>query len=400
MPLLILYFNKGYRTANRYLAGFLFFASLYLLETFQFFYGQSLFWIAFFTNTHYFFYLIGPFAFFYVRSILRDNSRLSKTDYLHFALFGISFLGYIPYFFSGWDYKVSIAANILSENWDMAPFHINKIIPHQLDQLFNVAHTYFYSISLWVLLVRYRKTKNNPIKKVPQYQLIKKWLLLFMGIFSVITINFTVAMANMWLYDDKSVFLDRASGALLFASIVYVLLNTMVMFFPHIMYGLPFDHRNLAENDAKVSGSPAKIKGGSEENPSAADFQKPSSSKIEPQLFSPDYVLAIEELLEQSIENQTYLQLDCGLSKISDEIAIPAHHLTYYFNNIKKESFSNWRNNLRVAYAIRILSDDTFNQLTIEGIGEKVGFKSYSTFIRSFKKVTRKTPSDYIENRS
>ena len=400
MPLLILYFNKGYRTANRYLAGFLFFASLYLLETFQFFYGQSLFWIAFFTNTHYFFYLIGPFAFFYVRSILRDNSRLSKTDYLHFALFGISFLGYIPYFFSSWDYKVSIAANILSENWDMAPFHINKIIPHQLDQLFNVAHTYFYSISLWVLLVHYRKTKNNPIKKVPQYQLIKKWLLLFTGIFSVITINFTVAMANMWLYDDKSVFLDRASGALLFASIVYVMLNTMVMFFPHIMYGLPFDHRNLAGNDAKVSGSPAKIKGDLEENPSAAGFQKPSSSKIESQLFSPDYVLAIEELLEQSIEKQTYLQLDCGLSKISDEIAIPAHHLTYYFNNIKKESFSNWRNNLRVAYAIRILSDDTFNQLTIEGIGEKVGFKSYSTFIRSFKKVTRKTPSDYIENRS
>ena len=58
-------------------------------------------------------------------------------------------------------------------------------------------------------------------------------------------------MANMWLYDDKSVFLDRASGALLFASIVYVMLNTMVMFFPHIMYGLPFDHRNLAGNDAK-----------------------------------------------------------------------------------------------------------------------------------------------------
>lgn len=174
---------------------------------------------------------------------------------------------------------------------------------------------------------------------MPQYQLIKKWLLLFTGIFSVITINFTVAMANMWLYDDKSVFLDRASGALLFASIIYIGMNMTVKFFPHIMYGLPFDHRNLAGNDAKVSGSPAKIKEGSEENPSAAGFQKPSNSKIESQLFSPDYVLAIEELLEQSIEKQTYLQLDCGLSKISDEIAIPAHHLTYYFNNIKKDPF-------------------------------------------------------------
>ena len=280
----------------------------------------------------------------------------------------------------------------------MAPFHINKIIPHQLDQLFNVVHTYFYSISLWVLLVRYRKTKNNPIKKVPQYQLIKKWLLLFTGIFSVITINFTVAMANMWLYDDKSVFLDRASGALLFASIVYVLLNTMVMFFPHIMYGLPFDHRNLAGNDAKVSGSPAKIKGDLEENPSAAGFQKPSSSKIEPQLFSDEYITSIEQLLQQSIVEQTYLQPNCNLTQISIELRVPVHHLTYYFNNIKKESFSIWKNQLRIEHAIGILDQGNVEQLKLEAIGLQIGFKSNSTFIRSFKKVAGKTPSDYLES--
>ena len=99
LPLLILYFNKGYRSANRYLAAFLFFASLYLLENFYFFYGASANKVAFFTNTHAFFYLIGPCAFFYLRSLLRDNSKLNKTDLLHFALFGISFVGYIPYFF-------------------------------------------------------------------------------------------------------------------------------------------------------------------------------------------------------------------------------------------------------------------------------------------------------------
>ncbi|MFD0778575.1 helix-turn-helix domain-containing protein [Flavobacterium myungsuense] len=94
------------------------------------------------------------------------------------------------------------------------------------------------------------------------------------------------------------------------------------------------------------------------------------------------------------------METNCGLSKISDEIGIPAHHLTYYFNGIKKQSFSDWRNQLRVAYAIGILNQGNANQLTLEAIGLKVGFKSNSTFIRSFKNVTGKTPSDYLVSTS
>ena len=101
MPLVLLYYNRGYLTANRYLAGFMFFASLYVLENFYFFYGESLVMVIIFTMVHSFFYLIGPFAFFYMRSILRDNSQLNRFDYLHFALFAISFIGYVPYFFFG-----------------------------------------------------------------------------------------------------------------------------------------------------------------------------------------------------------------------------------------------------------------------------------------------------------
>ena len=166
------------------------------------------------------------------------------------------------------------------------------------------------------------------------------------------------------------------------------------MFFPNIMYGLPIVNQYQPIKDV-IPTDGISIQ---ENYLEVTDFSSEKRKELE--LFSPEYIQNIEAMLQDSITLQLYLQVDCSLSQVSEQLRIPAHHLTYYFNNIKKESFSNWRNNLRVAYAIRILSDDTFNQLTIEGIGEKVGFKSYSTFIRSFKKVTRKTPSDYIENRS
>jgi len=373
---------------------------LYLLENFYFFYGKSLFTIAFFTTTHAFFYLIGPCAFFYVRSILKDNSVLSKIDYLHFALFTISSIGYIPYFFSSWDYKLTIAQNIYSNNWDMAAFHINKIIPHKIDQGLNVLQTYFYAISLWYLLWHHKKVAYNPIVATAQYKLIRNWLFIFTGLVTIITLNFTVAMANMWIYDDKSIFLDKASSALIFASVIYIGMNMTVMFFPNIMYGLPFDHNNKLATKAIPSSLDSYSKGSLDFAPAVADFQKPSSSKIESQLFSDEYIANIEQLLQQSIDKQTYLQPDFSLIKISNEIGIPAHHLTYYYKNFVNSSFSDWRNQLRVEYAIGMLYKGSSNQLTLEAIGLKAGFASASTFIRSFKKVTGKTASDYLKSNS
>ena len=400
LPLVLLYFNKGYLTANRYLAAFLFFAALYVLENFYFFYGKSLNRIAFFTCIHAFFYLIGPFAFFYMRSILRDNSKLSKTDYLHFALFALSFVGYIPYFFSSWGYKLEVAQNLFSENWDISPFHLNKILLHEVDQVLNVLHTYFYSISLWFLLWQYKKGINRSIFRIQQYKLMRNWLVIFASILTIITINFTVAMANIWLYDDKSIFLSRASIALFFASLVYIGMNMIIMFFPHIMYGLPVDLK-LAPMGAEFSQTSESVAS----TIVAADFSIQESSQIqieknELQLFTPEYRKIIEASLQSFQDRKMFLNADFRLNQISKESGIPAHHLTYFFNDIIKISFSDWRNNLRIEKAKDLIYQGETNRFTLQAISLKCGFASQNTFIRSFKNVTGTTPSNYLKSLS
>lgn len=398
LPLVLLYFNKGYLTANRYLACFLFVASLYVLENFYFFYGKSINKIAFFTCVHAFFYLIGPFAFFYMRSILRDNSKLNTTDYLHFALFILSFIGYTPYFFSAWDYKLIVAQNLYSENWNIAPFHLNSIFPHKIDQVINVLHTYFYSIALWYLLWHYKKPANQSIIHTKQYKLIRNWLLIFATILTIITINFTVAMASVWLYDDKSIFLNRASIALLFASLVYLGMNMVILFFPHIMYGLPIDLKfeSTISDATKVAQTiPSTLV--------AIDFSIAIDTptllaKNELQLFTAEYISAVEFSLETSKFKKMYLKADFKLNQISMESGIPAHHLTYFFNDIKKISFSEWRNSLRIKHALELIDQGRTSTFTLKSIAQESGFSSQNTFIRAFKNSTKTTPSNYLKS--
>lgn len=396
LPLLILIYNKGFRSVNRYLAGFFFFCSLYLLESFNFFYSDSRTIIAIFTHTHSFFYLIGPFSFFYVRGLLRDNSRLSKTDLLHFVPFLTYFTGFIPYLLKSWSYKLMVADNILTEGWDMAQFHLNVVIPHKVDQGLNVLQVYFYAIALWYLIWKYKKRSASRIYKVAQFKLIRNWLFIFTFFVSVIAINFTFAMANMWLYDDKSVFLQKAGFALLFASFVYVAMNMAVMFFPHIMYGLPIDVKEKAEEgvDTKDAVIPqASVATELETTGSAAENMK----KEKPRLFSDDYISTIESALKDCIANKDYVDVDFTLTSLTNATGVAPHHLTYYFNQILNQSFSNWRNQLRVEYSLELINHNETDNYTLEAIGKRAGFSSYSTFVRAFKLFAGKTPIEYAK---
>jgi AraC-like DNA-binding protein len=119
--------------------------------------------------------------------------------------------------------------------------------------------------------------------------------------------------------------------------------------------------------------------------------------KITPQLFSEAYISAIEATLNTCINKALYLQQDFRLVTISSISAFPAHHLTYYFNTIIDISFSEWRNKLRIEYAVKLLQQGDYKNQTLEAISNKAGFATQNTFIRTFKRIIGKTPSEYLK---
>ena len=397
LPLVLLYSNRGYRSANRYLAGFLFFASYYLLSSFYFFFGKSLAFLAIFSATGSFFYLIGPFAFIYVRSILKDSVALRKIDYLHFVPFAASLLGFIPYWLSPWDFKIAVAENILSEQWDMASFNLNALIPHKMDQALNVLHTYYYAIGLWYLVWLYKKDSQNPIIHNAQYAMVRRWLILLTAIYSIIALNFAVTMVFLWLYDDKSLFLEKAKFALLFASAIYISMNMLLMFFPQILYGIPVGGVPASSDFLQPkSSTPLNPNTASTSRSLQSDSRYDADGNRDPQLFTDDYVFAIEAAMQRCMDRKSFLNPDFKLESISSELGIPSHHLTYFFNNQKGMYFTEWRDQLRVGHSMELMRQGESAMLSMEGIAKSSGFTAQSTFLRVFKQVTGKTPSQFL----
>lgn len=387
---------------NRYLAGYLFISALYLLQSFTFLYGVSLNFVAFCTLTYgSIFYLVGPLSFFYVRGLLRDNTKMDKKDWLHFLPFIIFFTGSIPYFFSTWDFKLLVAQNMLSEQWNMSQFDLNIFIPHKVDHVLNILVLYFYAASVWYLIWKNKRNSNSSIYHVPQFKLIRNWLFTFALIVTIIALNFSVTAAELLIYNEKSVFLKMANGPLFFASIVYVVMNMGIMFFPHIMYGLPLEKIQTVTNETENKPTNTAAETYTIEPQTIApafvlDVDVDETALI-PRLFSDDYIKQIEDQLQVFIENESYLDPDFRSISIISISGIPAHHLTYYFNSVLNSSFSEWRNNLRITYAIQLFNQGSLQFHTLEAVALKSGYSNQNTFIRAFKLITGKTPSNYVK---
>lgn len=383
------FYNKGYQRANRYLAGFLFAVSLYMVTMFHVSYGGSIWWVAFFSSGFASsFFLIGPFAYFYVRSILRDSADLRRRDYLHFLPFVIMFLGILPYMFSSWEHKLEFANTLRSNDWKhIQSFRANRVLTTFQNEILRPAQSLFYGFSLWFLLWKYRAKLF--VKATKQPRLIRNWLLVFNTLYTFLVVVRILVTIYMLTTPDRAALMPHLNKLSQAGSVLFLLLNVSLYFFPHILYGLPVDYQYSAKKQVEAGLSDAQ----SESLEVPAD--NPNTEERYQQLFSEEYLEKIKAILENWANKQKYQEGETSMAQLAIQTGIPAHHLSYYFNNISSEKFTDWRNQLKVDYAKRLIQEGFTKLNTLEALGTQAGFSSKSTFFRAFKKAEGMTPSEY-----
>jgi AraC-like DNA-binding protein len=390
LSLTLLFYNKGYKGANRFLSGYLFCSALFLVTQYFFIYSKSVrLTTIFVTGMPSMFFLIGPMAYFYVRSIFRDKVKLSKTEYLHFLPFVIIFLGLIPFFFSTWEYKIFIGQLIVNKTFMASNYNINFLVPKIINQLIRPPFALFYL----VLISREFFINKNVFNSFSHDRVIKIWLGLFFLLFSLTAVFYTIVQLTFYLnikflFENLWVYFFINSIAL-----IYLVFNFSLVLFPQILYGLPIPKLVMYHHDVAIATNPT------ENRTENVDPIIENKTALVNSFFSNDYELEIEAAINNWIAEKKYLEENATLITVSTFTTIPVHHLSYYFNVVQKVKYTNWRNSLRIEYAKKQIDSGLNKSITLEALSIESGFSSQSTFIRSFKNVLGCTPSEYIKTK-
>lgn len=94
-----------------------------------------------------------------------------------------------------------------------------------------------------------------------------------------------------------------------------------------------------------------------------------------------------------------YLNKDLSRVQIIKMLGCSHKTLTKMLNNIKPDlSFPDYIKGLRVEYAINIIKENPY--INVKDVCDQSGFYSISSFERSFKSITGKTPKEYMKSLS
>ena len=149
--------------------------------------------------------------------------------------------------------------------------------------------------------------------------------------------------------------------------------------------------RLLAEERAKNQPvEPASVP--VEDVPEAEVHQKYKSSSLDEQTKQ-ELMARIRDVMENAPE---VYSPEFSAQQLATLAGAKYNYISQVINETIGKNFNAFVNEYRIIEACRRINDpQNFGHLTIEAVGNSVGFKSRTTFIQAFKKFTGLTPSEY-----
>ncbi|MBU3744108.1 MAG: AraC family transcriptional regulator [Sediminibacterium sp.] len=371
----ILYFlNRERSFSARLLAGYLLCISV--ISLFSAFYHTNFFlYFPHVPRTMVFLSLsAAPFAYLYVRSVLRQEYGWQKWDFVFFIPALLYTINMIPFYCMSRDEKLTIIRQQLADNSIIA-LEPEGWLPEGWGIILRMMYGVILASLQVKMLVNWRR--KNPEKLLDQNLSIFRWLIGFttLVLSSFIMLLIEYAFQISYFFDFYRLITLTMTGS--------ICVTCACLFLqPNLLYGLMGWFPSNQEESVTPEISETAIR-------------LPATNNT----FSKEAEHTYRSLLESHLASkQPYLKTGYKISDLSKEVEIPTYMLSAFINQAYGKNFNEWVNENRIMYLRGLLQQNPdYRKYTLEALGKLAGFNSRTTFIAAVKKTTRQTPSEFFE---
>jgi len=373
-----------------YLSVFLIILSLSFSSYSLFLYGGSVWLYAILlNNVAPLFFLIGPFLYFYVRSINNNDYTLKLKDSLHFIPFLINLAAITPYLFTSFEYKLQIAKHLMQNYYGYRDYDFMLFYPHYLNNIGRAFSLLAYSLYSLYIIIKHIKSNNT----ISHLKYSYKFIVVILCLVVIISLGhlfmgylYTVKN-NLEIY--KTLFTVTINTLMIFYSIIPI----FILFNPKTIYG---HYRFIGLNET-LRNQPQTSTIGEQKQEEVYLNNKISKTKPSPDDNSILFRISEEVINYLNSEHKPFLKPDFSIHDISINLNIPKHQIHACFSHVIKKDFRDMKNKLRIEYALELLEKKEARNISMEGIGQQAGFASNSNFYTCFKEVTGLTPNQWLK---
>lgn len=309
-------------------------------------------------------FLIAPCSYLYIRNTLLTTVKTRKYDWLHFMPLAINFI-----------YTLANTSKIVDSN-----FWLSNNLFFKMDfYSFNIILTLiwlFYAYTQNLLLLNAKNSKNEYMVYDSR---MAKWLKTFSLMIILLYTSLLVSQISNFRYLDLNLVKNLIISFILILSGILVFSKSSILFdikeldYEELPNSLPISSENHISKDI---GNDRKL-----------------SPLIIPEEKIKDYTIILNEVMTAK---EPFLKKGFVIRDLSELTEIPIHHLSYLINTKYNLHFQDFVNQKRIEYLKRKIHDKEWKNLSLEGLGWAVGFKSRTTFFRAFIKLTGQSPSEYL----
>jgi AraC-like DNA-binding protein len=311
--------------------------------------------------------IIPSFYLYFKNLIIDEKDFFIKKDLVHFVF---------PFVFLGLN-----SCGVIIKTLDSLHFYFAF---YSVLLVYNAS----YCFLAYQILNRNIWSKNTAIRtKNDDKNLIKNWTL-FLFILQIIN----VIRLFITLYIEQSFYHHFVVNEEFqwMAVIIWGFIFIKVLISPEILFG--FEVYNSISKEKEIIKFKINSPWNREPNANVSVIDRKIKEKVDEKID-----LYIDEIERLSIEDEVFKDSKFLLFDFAKKLRIPQSHLGYLFKYHSKISYSDFKNNIRIQYSIRLIESDYINKNTLDALAKEIGYASYNPFLINFKKIVGISPQKYIE---